>query len=142
MKPSKIFLVIIFILSGTSVFAQNYRGTDYQSWNLCRYKGETLTGYCDCKKEIIDRNNEQELNCVRIEPKFKQASVFYNEPYAPAMDASDKWGFINPDGEWVIMPIFERAGVVVAGRSTVTMDGRTYSLKLEEYIEKNQNKDL
>ncbi len=138
MKIIKILLVATFLIVSVGCFAQSYRGSDYQDWRLCHYKGEIVTGYCACGKELIDRNNQKEVECVRIEPKFKQASVFYNDPYAPAMNASDKWGFINPYGEWVITPIFEKAGVVIAGRSSVTVDGKTSSINIEEYIKKGE----
>ncbi len=132
---SKIILFVLVLLIFTVVqaaFSQNYKNTGWERWRLCRYRGETLTGYCACGKELIDRGNPQDLECVKIEPQFQRAAVFYNDPYAPAMDSTAKWGFINPYGDWVIDPVFDVAGVVVGGNSLVTLDNRTFTINIEK----------
>jgi hypothetical protein len=128
------FILFIFIANASSLFA---RDINYSDWTVCRYKSESLWGYCDCRKELLYRTNPEDVKCVRIEPKFKQASVFYDDPYAPAMDATGKWGFIDPSGEWVIEPQFDGATVVRAGKSSVTVDNRTRTINIQTYTKQN-----
>jgi hypothetical protein len=53
------------------------------------------------------------------------------------MDATGKWGFIDPSGEWVIEPQFDGATVVRAGKSSVTVDNRTRTINIQTYTKQN-----
>jgi len=54
---------------------------------------------------------EKEMEISPAGAESLQAIGPFGNERAPAKDASGKWGYLDPDGQWAISPKFERAGL-------------------------------
>ncbi|MBX3101123.1 MAG: WG repeat-containing protein [Bacteroidetes bacterium] len=79
---------------------------------FCR---NNLYGYVHADKGIV------------VPARYLAAGPF-REGRAPAQDTSGLWGYLNEQGEWVIRPTYDWAGVFGGGAATVLQNGRYHIL--------------
>jgi hypothetical protein len=70
---------------------------------------------------------------VVIPLEFSNAHPF-SEGLAPAANAKGLWGYIDPNGSWVIDPVYDYTDSFVDGEARVMKEGKLF------YIDKKNNK--
>ena len=81
------------------------------------WRSEAKWGLMDFQEKVLELKPGGERQDVLL------AVGPFGDKRAPAKDESGKWGYLDPDGKWVIPAKFERAGVFRKGLAAVKESG-------------------
>lgn len=97
---------------------KDYDEIYFESAGLHQVVKNELVGY-------MDKTGKEVIPC-----QFLLAYEFSIDGLAPAQTKSEKFGFINRDGQFVIEPIYDDASLFNFGRAPVSKDGEWYFIDI------------